>query len=285
MLIYEALYSAKKKLLPILKDKRFAYSAAETLLMHVLNISKEKLYVIFRDELPRKQLKQFKIIVNRRAGGEPLQYLTGKWWFYGREFIVKRGVLIPRQDTEALIDAVKSLVPGLAGNIIAADAGCGSGIIGITLKLEIPAIGQMWCIDKNSKAINLTGRNARKNKARIRLLHADFFTFAGRRKRKFGLVVSNPPYVSVTALKHLQKEVKREPESALAAGSKGMDFYVKFTRQAPEYLEKGGYLVLEIGDGMEKAVRRVFKGSEWSYITSFNDFRCKVRVLIFNYLG
>jgi release factor glutamine methyltransferase len=281
MKVFEALNSAKKLLIPILKDKRFAYIAAETLVMHVLKIEKEKLYVIIRDDMPASSYKKFMSLVKRRAKGEPLQYLLGHWWFYGRRFEVKKGVLIPRQDTEAVIDAVKSLE--LPSGTKAADAGSGTGIIGITVKLEIPAIAEMTCIDINPKAVTLTRLNARENCAPIRLVQGDFFAFAARTKPRFGLVVSNPPYVKKSALKGLQAEVKREPKAALAAGSLGMDFYIKFAARVADYLLPGGYLVLETGDGMSRAVKSVFKG--WKFINGHKDFRGKIRAMVFKFLG
>jgi release factor glutamine methyltransferase len=283
MKVFEALYMARNKLKPILKDRRFAYTVSETLLMHVLKIEKEKLYVIFRDELPAGKLKKFMSLVNRRAKGEPLQYLLGYWWFYGRRFEVKKGVLIPRQDTEAVIDAVKSLE--LPQGAKAADAGSGTGIIGITLKLEIQEITEMICIDISRKAISQTRLNARKNHALIRLVQGDFFAFAGRSKPRFNLVVSNPPYVKKSALKGLQREVKREPRLALAAKRQGMDFYIKFAEIGADYLLPGGYLVLETGDGMGAAVRRVFKRRGWRYISGFRDFRGKLRAMVFRWVA
>lgn len=281
MKIFEALNTARNILTPILKDKRFAYTASETLLMHVLKIEKEKLYVIIRDDLPASVYKKFMSLVKRRAKGEPLQYLLGHWWFYGRRFEVKKGVLIPRQDTEAVIDAVKSLE--LPPDLKAADVGSGTGIIGITLKLEIPAITEMTCVDINPKAISLTRLNAGKNHASIRLVQGDFFAFAACKKPRFNLVVSNPPYIKLSALKGLQVEVKREPKSALAAGRQGLDFYRKFAERAADYLLPGGYLVLEIGDGMAAAVRRVFKG--WKFISGHKDFREKLRAVVFRVEG
>ena len=285
MLIYEVLNNAQKKLLPILKDKRFARNAAETLLLHALNITREKLYIILRDEFPAKQRKKFEALVGRRIKGEPLQYLLGYWWFYGRKFRTKKGVLIPRQDTEAVIEVVKYLQPALASNTEAVDAGCGTGIIGITLKLEIPEIGSMTCVDTNKKAVELTKLNARKNNARIRVLKADFFALAGSQRHRFGLVVSNPPYIAKNVFWGLQREVKREPKSALLAGKSGLEYYIKFEQYAPFYLKHGAFLALEIGDGMGAAVRKVFKRRQWRYVRGFRDFRGKLRAIVFKFLG
>jgi release factor glutamine methyltransferase len=284
MLTYEALNKAALRLYNVLKDKRFAFSAAEMLLMHALKINREKLYMIYRDRLPVQRQKKFFALIKRRVKGEPLQYILGAWWFYGREFIVKKGVLIPRQDTEALIEAVKSIEHALPPGTVAADAGCGTGIIGITLKLEIPALNQVYCIDTNPSAVKLTGANAVKNGASVKAVHGDFFAFAAIRKQRFGLVVSNPPYVAKDALKSLQKEVKREPVSALAAGKQGLYYYLKFAGEAHTFLENKGFLVLEIGDKMGRQVRKLFEKPEWHYMGSFNDFRCVERAMVFRYL-
>lgn len=283
MLIYEVLNNAAKKLLPILKDKRSARTGAETLLLHSLNISRERLYIILRDEMPEKQQRKFEKLVACRAGGEPLQYILGYWWFYGRKFFAKKGVLIPRQDTEAVIDAVKSLE--LPGGTNAADVGSGTGIIGATLKLEVPAISRMTCIDNNPKAVSLTRLNSRENNASIHTVQDDFFAFAALKKPRFNLIASNPPYVKISALKGLQREVKREPRSALAAKRQGMDFYIKFAEKGADYLLPGGYLVLEIGDGMGRAVRKVFKRTQWRFVSGFRDFRGRVRAMVFKFLA
>ncbi len=281
MLTYEALNQAALQLYRAVKDKRFAYTAAEMLLMHAMKINREKLYMIYRDRLPAKTIKKFSSLVKRRIKGEPLQYILGKWWFYGREFAVKKGVLIPRQDTEAVIEAVKFIKHELLPGAAAADAGCGTGIIGITLNLEIPGMGPVYCIDTNPVAIKLARANAAKNKASVKAVQADFFVFAARRRQGFGLVVSNPPYVAQRTLKRLQNEVKREPRSALAAGKQGLDYYLKFAQTAHLFLFRGGFLVLEIGDKMGEKVRKVFDKPEWKFMGSFNDFRRAERAMAF----
>lgn len=281
MKVFEALNTARNLLNPILKDKRFAYTAAETLLMHVLKITKEKLLIIFRDKLPDIKYKKFMSLVKRRAAGEPLQYILGYWWFYGRKFFTRKGVLIPRQDTEAVIEAVKSLEHDLPEGAKAVDVGSGTGIIGVTIKLECPGIIRMLCVDINPKAIALTRRNSRQNKALISCAKGDFFRLAALKKPQFGLVVSNPPYVKKTALKGLQKEVQSEPKSALLAHKNGMEYYVKFAQTGRNYLLPGGFLVLEVGDGMAGVVRRVFRRPEWRFIRGVRDFRGKMRAVVF----
>ncbi len=285
MKVYEALNTGRDLLIPSLKDRVFAYRVSETLLMHVLKIPKERLLIMFRDELPCRAEKSFVKLVRRRLAGEPLQYLLGYWWFYDRKFIVRKGVLIPRQDTEAVIEAIKSIEPTLPYPSTAVDAGSGSGIIGITLKLEFSRFSEVTCIDKNPKAVKLTSENARMHNASICVLKGDFFTLAASLGKRFNLVVSNPPYVKKNALKRLQAEVKKEPVTALDGGKHGINFYSRLARNGGNFLVPGGYLVLEIGDKMGNIVKKTFKNRlGWKFIRAYKDFRGCTRALIFRFL-
>jgi release factor glutamine methyltransferase len=280
MKVFEALKDATVKLAKTLKEQKAAQKEAEELLMNALSITRARLYMNFHDEIPPAELKKFKSNLARRLKGTPLQYILGSAFFYNREFLVNEGVLIPRPDTEALIEAVKKYCPKDLKE--AAECGCGTGILALTLLKELPQIEKFTCFDINKKAIANTKSNARLQglKDRVAIGGYDFFSYHKKSAKKYSLVISNPPYVKTSDLEKLQKEVQKEPRSALDGGKDGLDFYRAFYSTAPGFMAKNGILALEIGDKQEKAVRKIFaKG--WKYLETFKDFREKPRAVAF----
>ncbi|HNZ29299.1 MAG TPA: peptide chain release factor N(5)-glutamine methyltransferase [Candidatus Goldiibacteriota bacterium] len=286
MKIYETLNKAADYIIKgrHLKKDVAKFEAAE-LLMFLTGFDKPSLYAKFQDNLPGMAAKKLFKLTHKRAAGMPLQYLTGTAHFYGNEFICKKGVLIPRQDTEAVIEAVKSLP--LKPKTQAAELGPGSGIISVTLCLECPEIAHITAIDISKKAISLTYLNAKKHgvEGRITAKYGNFFTLSGKSPSKFDIIVSNPPYITKKAMSKLQKEVLHEPSTALTDKKDGLSFYKRLASEAKNILTPGGYMVLEIGDGMESKVRKVFHKENWKYLSTFNDFKGLKRVVIFLFIG
>ncbi len=280
---FQCLALAREKLKKIIRNSGSAFREAEAIFLFSSGLTREKLYTLYRDEIPAALQKKFMKLIQARLKHLPLQYITGSECFYGREFMVKKGVFIPRPDTEALIDAVKSLKSSLPAGTIAADCGSGSGIIPVTLLKELDLISRFYSFDKNPKAINLTLTNAIKHgvSRRLKPLKGDFFSLCRRNHHRFDLIVSNPPYIRLKALKTLQKEVLQEPRMALTDGSQGLSFYERFAQCGPKMLKKGGFLAVEIGDNMSKRVKRLFPADSWKFEGGFNDFRGKERVLVF----
>ncbi len=204
-------------------------------------------------------------------------------FFYGNEFACKKGVLIPRQDTEAVIEAVLSLP--LKPKTLAAELGPGSGIISVTLCLECPEIAHITAIDISKKATSLTYLNAKKHgvEGRITAKYGNFFTLARKSPSKFDIIISNPPYITQKAMSKLQKEVLHEPAAALTDKKDGLSFYKKLASEAKNILNPGGYMVLEIGDNMEADVKKVFHNKNWTHLSTFNDFKGTKRALIFRF--
>ena len=279
----QALADARKRLTPVIRNKESAFREAEALLLHAGCMTREKLYVCLREIIPEAVLKMFINMTALRMKNVPLQYITGTECFYGREFKVKKGVFIPRPDTESVIDAVLSIKSSLVPGTIAADCGSGSGILSVTLLKEAGNIKKVLCFDLNKKALNLTLANALKHgvSRSIKLHKGDFFSLCRRHHLKFDLLVSNPPYIRLNAMKTLQKEVLKEPREALTDGSHGYSFYKRFAESGNKLLNPGGFIVMEIGDKMGKKVRKFFSKPEWKFAGAFKDFRDKERVLVF----
>lgn len=221
----------------------------QLLLAHVLG--KDRLYLMMypERELSKQESALMEELLRKREGGYPLQYILGKREFMGLEFIVKEGVLIPRPETEVLVEGVlehfgerkKMSLQGL-------EIGCGSGIISISLLKYCPAL-QMTAVDINPKALDLTMENAERLGVadRLTVLESDLFDVIPK-QAQYDLIVSNPPYIQTTVIDTLQVEVRAyEPREALDGREDGLFFYRAITKNAKNHLKEGGLLALEIG--------------------------------------
>lgn len=197
--------------------------------------------------------------VLRRISGEPLQYILGEWEFYGLPFYVGEGVLIPRQDTETLVDvALEFLKSRDADSRKTLDLCAGSGCIGIALaKL---ANADVTCVEKSPEAFDYLRKNSALNGAAITAVLGDVLDEQSA-PGEFDAIVCNPPYLSAEDMKSLQREVKFEPEAALFGGEDGLDFYRRLIPMYSTKLNPGGLLAVEIGMGQEIAVCELFRTS------------------------
>lgn len=195
--------------------------------------------------------------LKRRLSGEPLQYILGEWEFYGLPFYVGEGVLIPRADTETLVEtALGFLKDRDARSRKTLDLCAGSGCIGIALAKTANA--EVTCVEKSPAAFGYLERNAARNNASIEAVLGDVLetpTVGG----EYDLIVSNPPYLTAEDMSRLQKEVRFEPESALFGGTDGLDFYRAMIPMYSERLKSGGMIAVEIGIGQENAVFGIFR--------------------------
>lgn len=211
-------------------------------------------------------------LLARRESREPLAYITGEREFYGRVFRVRPGVLIPRQETETLVEAVMSLAPR---SIL--DIGTGSGCLAVTLALELPG-SEVMGVDISDAALAVARENGDRLAASVDWLLGDLFApVAGRR---FDVIVSNPPYVNPAS--ELQPEVRSfEPASALFAAEHGLAMYRRLAREAGSCLEPGGSLIVEAGDGMASQIHEVFSAEGWLAIDTRRDLDGHERALTF----
>ena len=246
----------------LLKDEKIEPPrlTAELLLMHALRKERVFLFSHSGDALPEVAWIHYGRYLHERISGKPVQYIVGKQEFYTRDFWVKPGVLIPRPETEHLIEFVLGLARPV-GRIL--DAGVGSGAICVTLAAELRQ--RVLGVDLSETAIEVTRENARRHGAEVRLLRGDWLGAIA--PRSLDLLVSNPPYIASGDKAGLQREVRdHEPDLALYAGVEGLDAYRMIERQAREALRPGGRIVVEIG-AIE--TREIFES--WQDVSVTND--------------
>lgn len=229
----------------------------ELILAHVLAVTRFDLYLQFDRPLTDGELDDLREKVRRRATREPLQYILGEAHFHGRLFEVNRAVLIPRPETELLVEEALRRAHALR----CLDVGTGSGCIGVTIALERPDT-EVVAIDVSEEALDVARRNAERLGARnIAIERCDFLDeSAVHALGSFDLVVSNPPYVAVAEIAGLEPEVRdHEPRGALTDHGDGYAFYRRFIEVAPTLLRSGGHLFLEIGFGQSAELERMYR--------------------------
>jgi release factor glutamine methyltransferase len=221
---------------------------AEVLLGHALACERPYLYAHPERELSDLEQLHFGRYLHERLGGKPTQYITGRQEFWGREFRVSPAVLIPRPETEHVVETALELARG-AGRI--ADAGTGSGALAITLRLETGA--EVWATDISLPALGMAAENARRLGGAVHLLACDLLSALA--DGACDLVVSNPPYVPADSAAGLQREVRDwEPPVALFAGPTGLEIYSRLIEDARRVLRPGGWLIVELGFGASERV-------------------------------
>lgn len=240
---------------------------AEVLLAHSLGINRAGLYARLHTVLSLPHLTQFQQLLSRRLRHEPVQYITGVQEFWSLEFTVNSHVLIPRPETELVVETALRLLspdprpPTPVPNRIL-DIGTGSGCIAIALATELPA-AEIWATDISADALAVAETNARRNNVhhRIRFLQGSLFAPITAQQQGFDVIVSNPPYITHNDLLTLQPEVRDwEPHHALDGGEDGLNFYRCLLNEAPRFLASKGWLVLEIGNGQEVVFMPIHKG-------------------------
>ena len=242
-------YEAYKNGIEILKNvgNEAPVTDAGALLCHVADCGRTFLYAHCTDVLEDDHLASYLALLERRAAGEPLQYLTGLQEFMSLPFRVGPGVLVPRQDTELLVGTVINLCRERKGSTEILDIGTGSGCIAVCLAHYIPGC-RVTAVDKMPDALAIASKNAIENGVadRIEFIRSDLFeAIAGR---QFDVIVSNPPYIRTGDIGSLQKEVRcHEPLTALDGGIDGLDFYREIIGGAPGFLRDGGSLAFETG--------------------------------------
>src|SRR3989338_9404715 len=229
----------------------------EYLLSHLLNCKRPGLYLNHDKFLT---INEFQILVdwlNRRAAREPSQYIIGEQEFWGLAFKVTSDVLIPRPETEILVEeAIKAAATGHAPLIL--DLCTGSGCIAVTLAKEIPD-SRVFAVDISEKVLSVARENAERHGVaeRITFLNGDIFEPLNGLNIKADIIVSNPPYISKKMMAGLEPEVKDyEPQAALYGGDDGLDFYRRIISESPAYLTQGGHLILEMGYDQTEEIGR-----------------------------
>ncbi len=249
----------------------------DLLLQHVLELTDVQLITQADKQLSEQQVRAVMALISRRQQHEPIAYIIGHKSFMGLEFEVNRNVLIPRPDTEILVECILEQIGDR--KLLGADIGTGSGAIAIALLKHAPHL-KMWASDISAAALTCAEKNARSSAviARIKLLQSDLFSNFG--EVQFDFIVSNPPYIDKQQLTTLDKNVLNyEPHSALAGGDDGLDYYRRISATAHRHLKKGGQLYFEIGYNQKGDVIEILKLNGFKDIKWLSDLAAKDRVV------
>jgi release factor glutamine methyltransferase len=250
---------------------------AQLLLAHVLGCTRMQLYTGFDKPLGDAELTGYRELIKRRLGGEPVAYLLGEHEFWGLPFYVDDSVLVPRPDTETLIEVARATRADRAAPCRVLDLCTGSGAIAVSLARELPA-AQVVATDVSDAAISLARRNAERNGVadRVDVRTGDLWQPVG--DETFDLIVSNPPYIASAVIPTLSSEVKREPVLALDGGADGLAFYDRICTAARTHLVPGGALVVEHGYDQAEAVRARFVAAGFAGVMLVQDLGKNPRV-------
>jgi release factor glutamine methyltransferase len=253
---------------------------AELLLASVLKCKRLQLYLSFDRPLKQNEIDDYRELIKRRSNFEPLQYITRFVEFYNLEFRVTPVALIPRPETEILVETILKNVND-EKKISILDIGSGSGIIGISLAVNLKNVS-VFCTDISSDAINLAMENAKRHNviSKINFLEHNIITQEIDFVSKLDVIVSNPPYIAVNDFNSLQKEVRNfEPRYALTDESDGYTFFKIISSKAIEKLNSGGKLFFEISDGQSGNILKIMQDNSFSGIKIIKDFQNIDRVI------
>lgn len=256
----------------VFKDKNIERPrrTAEELLSHVLRMPRMELYMQFDKPFQEEELVILRELVRRKVKGEPLEYLLGSVSFYGCSIEVNKDVLIPRPETEILLDRACSRLKtrDLSGKV-AWDLCTGSGCLGIGLKKALPQL-KVTLLDLSEKALFLARRNAEQNRVDVAFIQGDLL--AACKNSKADILLCNPPYVSKKEYEDLDVSVRGyEPKEALVGGEDGLLFYRRLAHELPFYLRPGAHVFFEIGWAQGEAVRKLFSSPCWRNICMEKD--------------
>lgn len=250
----------------------------EYIFSHVLKINRNFLNICFSKEITKEQIDEIKkMLIQRGKNRKPLQQILGEWEFYGYKFFINENILIPRSDTEILVEQCKFLMIDKKQPKIL-DIGTGSGAISIVLAKELPE-SRIIGVDISEKALEIAEKNRILNNAgNLKFLKSDIFS---KVDEKFDLIVSNPPYIPLSEYEELMIEVKEhEPRNALTDNGDGYFFYEKISREAKEYLDDGGYLAFEVGYNQAFKVSEFMERNGFTILKVVKDYAGIERVVI-----
>lgn len=260
-----------------LGERPDAVLESKVLLLRAARLTEERFLAAPDRPCPPPAEAFFRRLVERRLAGVPLSYLTGRKEFWSIPIEVSASVLVPRPETEGLVEKVLELSTREAETIL--DVGTGSGCIAVALAKELPRAA-ITAVDVSERALAVARRNAAREKARhIEFLKSNLFSAFRGSGRRFDFIVSNPPYVSRAGWEALPADVRAfEPKRALFAGESGLDVIERLVRRAGAFLRPGGYLVMEIGEDQRDRVLALF-GRRWTEIETAWDLAGKPRVI------
>ncbi|MFP5417726.1 MAG: peptide chain release factor N(5)-glutamine methyltransferase [Gammaproteobacteria bacterium] len=255
-------------------DTREARLETRVLAAHAWSVDAAWLIAHDTDSVAATHQAAFEALVSQRQAGTPIAYLVGRREFYGRPFQVSPAVLIPRPDTERLVELALARIPSDRA-VAVLDLGTGSGCIALTLALERP-LARVTAVDQSAAALDLARRNADLLGAAAEFLSSDWF--AALANRRFDLIVSNPPYIARSDAHLLRGDLRFEPRSALVAGPEGLDDLAQLVAAAPRHLRPGAWLLLEHGCDQAGRVQALLNGHAFQNVTGWRDISGMPRV-------
>lgn len=268
-------YNLKKQVEEILSNREYKHFEADLIISSITNTKKADL--ILKKTFKPVEIKKIIKTAKKVKKGVPVQYLIKKWEFYGVSILVGKGVLIPRQDTETLVDIVLNLIKK---NDLLLDLGTGSGCISCAIAKNKKNV-KIIAVEKYRKAFNFAKKNLKKFKKTVMLIKGDILKEKFAKKFKnISLIVSNPPYLNETDIKNLQKEVKFEPLTALYGGKTGLKYYEAIAKIWKNCLKKQGYIVLEIGYLQKHYIEDILEKNGFCEIKTYMDLNKKDRVVV-----
>ena len=245
---------------------------AREILAAALGCSPHSLRLRYQEEIPPEQCEKAASMAERRASGEPLQYILGSWSFMGREYAVGEGVLIPRDDTEVLVGEALKMARRFPDPKIV-DLCSGTGIIAITLEQELDN-AEVFAVEKSEKAFAYLTENIRLNRSQVKAICADLSDCADAfADSSLDMIVSNPPYIRSDEITDLQKEVQFEPRMALDGGADGYDFYGLIVKLWSKKLKKSGVIAFELGEGQYDRVASLLQAAGYTDIVGYPDIQ------------
>ncbi len=259
----------------------------ELLLAHLLKMQRMRLYLDFERQVTEAEVTALRELLRRRGQREPLQHILGTACFCGLEIAVDSCVLIPRPETEMLAEmGWKFLQKTADAASRVLDFGTGSGCIAIALARNCPAAA-VTAVDISQEALAAARENAERNNVASQIQFAPGDGFAALPAgSRFHLIVSNPPYIPSADIAGLEPEVRdHDPRAALDGGADGLDFYRRLARDAVPFLEPGGRMMLEFGDGQAEAIQKIFEAQNWIVEAIESDYNRRLRFLTAGRMG
>ncbi len=246
---------------------------AEQIISHVLDVKRLELYLHSSDIISEDEIKEIQSLIDRRRKGEPLQYILGETEFYGYRIFINKNVLIPRPETELLVEKIINKNQEVKSIL---EIGTGSGAIAIALAKNLN-LDRIDAIDIFEEALKLARKNAKENSVEINFYQSDIFENI---EGKFDIIVSNPPYISGKEYEKFPAEIKNyEPINALLASEDGLIFYKKILEKAKEYLTKSGFIYFEIGYDQAEMIKEIAKKNGFDKANVFKDLNDFDRIM------
>ena len=276
MIINDLIVWGENTLKPYTQDYKID---ANNFMKELLKMDTTELFMAKDQEISKEKVAAYEKLIRRRQMGEPYQYIVGHQNFMGLDFLVQAGVLIPRSDTEVLVEKV---LEKLKGQEKILDIGAGSGAIHCSLAYYGPDV-TCYAVDISDTALEISKNNAEilKVDQKITYLKSDVYQALGQ--EKFDVIVSNPPYIKKSVLASLQREIHHEPDLALDGGLDGYDFYRKIISQGVNHIKIRGWMALEVGHDQSQNVKELFNLSGYKDIEVYKDLQHIDRVVMARY--